>query len=79
MTEPPSPRTGALRPARGWPAGIVAAVAFTLLIAALDRSIGITFETNSDVAMMMIAHGFGIAAMPTPVLPFSNVVQGQIV
>jgi hypothetical protein len=45
----------------------------------IDRAVGITFETNDDVATMMIAHGFGIAAMPSPILPFSNVLEGWIV
>lgn len=37
------------------------------------------WETNDDVAMSMIAHGYGIAAISSPNLVFSNVVWGHIV
>ena len=53
--------------------------AYVLVILMLERKVGIFFESNDDVAMMMIAHGFGIAAVPSAVLPFSNVLQGYFV
>ncbi|WP_424810487.1 hypothetical protein [Roseococcus sp. YIM B11640] len=53
--------------------GFVAAIGFA------EARIGIHFETNDDVAMMMWAHGFGLAAVPTPMLFFSNLWQGYVV
>lgn len=38
-----------------------------------------TWETNDDVAMSMIAHGYGIAASSSPKLVFSNIIWGYIV
>lgn len=37
------------------------------------------WETNDDVAMAMVAHGYGFAAYGSPNLLFSNVVWGHIV
>jgi hypothetical protein len=37
------------------------------------------WETNDDVAMSMVAHGYGIAAYGSPHLRFSNVLWGGIV
>lgn len=37
------------------------------------------FETNDDVAMSMIAHGYGLAFLPSPNIMFSNVIYGWIV
>ena len=37
------------------------------------------WETNDDVAMSMVAHGYGIAAVGMPNLIFSNVVWGYLV
>lgn len=37
------------------------------------------WETNDDVAMSMIAHGYGIAAYSSPNLIFSNVLWGHLV
>jgi hypothetical protein len=68
-----------LEGAATWRAGLFAMLAYALCVALLDGSFGITFESNDDVAMLMIAHGFGIAAEPSAVLPFSNVVQGHVV
>lgn len=51
-------------------------LAFAMLTLLVERWFGIRFETNDDVAMMMMAHGFGIAGQPTPLLLFSNVWQG---
>ena len=38
-----------------------------------------TWETNDDVAMSMVAHGYGIAATESPNLFFSNVLWGHLV
>lgn len=37
------------------------------------------WETNDDVGLSMVAHGYGIAAFGSPKLVFSNVVWGHIV
>jgi NADH:ubiquinone oxidoreductase subunit 3 (subunit A) len=37
------------------------------------------FETNDDVAMSMVAHGYGIAEYGTPQLFFSNILWGILV
>ncbi|RUP29383.1 MAG: hypothetical protein EKK45_10810 [Curvibacter sp.] len=37
------------------------------------------WETNDDVAMSMVAHGYGIAAVGMPNLVFSNVIWGYLV
>ena len=37
------------------------------------------WDTNDDVAMSMIAHGYGIAAYSSPYLIFSNVLWGYLV
>lgn len=37
------------------------------------------WQTNDDVGMSMIAHGYGIAMYPSPYLIFSNVIWGEIV
>lgn len=34
------------------------------------------WETNDDVSMSMVAHGYGLAAIATPNLVFSNVLWG---
>lgn len=38
-----------------------------------------TWETNDDIAMSMVAHGYGIAAVGSPNLIFSNVLWGYLV
>ena len=38
-----------------------------------------TWETNDDVAMSMVAHGYGLATIGTPHLIFSNIIWGYIV
>lgn len=38
-----------------------------------------TWDTNDDVAMSMVAHGYGIAAIGSPNLIFSNVLWGYLV
>ena len=37
------------------------------------------WETNDDIAMSMVAHGYGIAARGAPTLIFSNVLWGYLV
>lgn len=37
------------------------------------------WETNDDVAMSMVAHGYGIAAVPSANIVFSNVLWGHLV
>lgn len=37
------------------------------------------WETNDDVAMSMVAHGYGVAAFGSPNLIFSNVLWGHLV
>lgn len=37
------------------------------------------WESNDDVAMSMVAHGYGIAAFGTPKIMFSNILWGQFV
>jgi hypothetical protein len=51
-------------------------IAITIGVAAV---FGIFFETNDDVAMMMFAHGFGVAAVPSAALITSNILEGKIV
>jgi hypothetical protein len=61
-----------------WPAlimiGAVAGILVTLCSIFPPR-----WETNDDIAMSMAAHGYGLAAIGTPDLVFSNVVWGCIV
>jgi hypothetical protein len=59
-------------------------IAFTvgsvaLLIALLYTWFTPRWETNDDVAMSMVAHGYGLAAYGSPHLVFSNVVWGLLV
>lgn len=56
-----------------------ALVFFCALTIAVAAVFGIFFETNDDVAMMMFAHGFGIAAVPSSALITSNFLEGKIV
>jgi hypothetical protein len=37
------------------------------------------WDTNDDVAMAMVAHGYGFVAQKSPNLLFSNVVWGHVV
>lgn len=57
------------------PAVIISSV-FVLLLCVL---IAPTWETNDDVAMSMVAHGYGIAATGSPNIIFSNIIWGYIV
>lgn len=37
------------------------------------------WETNDDIAMSMVAHGYGFVATSSPILVFSNVIWGYLV
>jgi hypothetical protein len=52
---------------------------FVSLIIFVNLWVGLYFETNDDVGMMMIAHGFGLSAAPSPTLLFSNALEGLAV
>lgn len=52
---------------------------FIAIILLVECVFGIWFETNDDVGMMMMAHGFGAAGEATPMLLFSSLWQGHIV
>ena len=54
-------------------ASVVTGLLVMLVWSALERR----WETNDDPAMMMLAHGFGIAAESTSQLVFSNVIWGH--
>lgn len=59
-------------------------VAGSLLISAafvlfLSLVLGAKWETNDDVAMSMVAHGYGVAAFGSPNIIFSNVLWGYLV
>jgi MFS family permease len=49
------------------------------LIATLCFMFKPCWETNDDVAMSMVAHGYGLAAYSSPQLIFSNVLWGYLV
>jgi len=49
------------------------------IVLGLTLGIGCRWETNDDVAMSMVAHGYGLAAHAAPTLIFSNVLWGHIV
>lgn len=55
---------------------LAGAAAFVLL---LGLVFGFRWETNDDVAMSMVAHGYGIAATGMPNIVFSNVLWGHLV
>lgn len=54
-------------------------VATALLIVLACYSFEPRWETNDDVAMSMVAHGYGLAAIQSPNLVFSNVLWGYLV
>ncbi len=58
-------------------AGSLAVAAFFVLL--LCFVFGARWETNDDVAMSMVAHGYGVAAFGTPNIIFSNVLWGYLV
>jgi len=58
---------------------LVAFVLATLWLACLLVIFDPVWETNDDVAMAMVAHGYGFASTGSPNLLFSNVLWGNIV
>ena len=68
-----------LRPNKHRSAFFSGLLVFSLIVALVDWLYGIRFETNDDVAMMMMNHGFGVAAQATPMILFSNIWQGSII
>lgn len=50
-----------------------------LAVASLSLLFEPVWRTNDDVAMAMIAHGYGLAAEASPAIYFSNVIWGHIV
>ena len=57
----------------------LALILTTALIITLCLTFNPRWETNDDVAMSMIAHGYGLAAYGSPNLIFSNVLWGCLV
>jgi len=55
---------------------LAASVSFVLLLYCFFDPL---WETNDDVAMSMVAHGYGISAQGSPHLVFSNVIWGYLV
>jgi len=51
----------------------------TVAIALVAATIGIYFETNDDVSMMLLAHGIAMTSHPTSLLLFSNRIQGELI
>jgi hypothetical protein len=49
---------------------------FVLVLCLVNEPI---WETNDDVAMSMVAHGYGIASVGAPTLVFSNVLWGHFI
>jgi len=69
---------GRLPGSKFWPvAGSLAASAAFVL--SLCLVLGARWETNDDVAMSMVAHGYGVGAFGSPNLIFSNVLWGYLV
>jgi hypothetical protein len=55
---------------------LATAVIFVLLLYLVFEP---RWETNDDVGMSMVAHGYGISAISSPKLIFSNVLWGYLV
>lgn len=70
--------TSSMRSLKGQPAFLAFMLA-TGLIVAFCFEFNPRFETNDDVGMSMIAHGYGLAAYGSPLLINSNVLWGNIV
>lgn len=74
----PTSVTSMLRSMKDQPA-FVAFILTAVLIVALCLAFNPRFETNDDVEMSMVAHGYGLAAYGSPHLVFSNVLWGYLV
>ncbi|NOU00421.1 MAG: hypothetical protein HOO95_02435 [Gallionella sp.] len=59
--------------------GLLAFFSVATFIASLYLTFEPRFETNDDVMMSMIAHGYGIAAYGSPQLVYSNVLWGYLI
>jgi hypothetical protein len=70
--------TGRLPGSKFWliAGSLVVAAAFVLILCSVFEA---RWETNDDVAMSMVAHGYGVAAFGSPNLIFSNVIWGYLV
>ena len=55
---------------------LLSSVVFMFVLYALFKPI---WETNDDVAMSMMAHGYGLAAFGSPLILFSNVLWGHLI
>ncbi|MBI2841619.1 MAG: hypothetical protein HYX75_25155 [Acidobacteria bacterium] len=58
--------------------GLLAMISIAALMGALCLVFDPRWETNDDVAMSMVAHGYGLATYSSPLLVFSNVMWGAI-
>lgn len=72
---PVLPKTEPLQFAKIFFSLAVSTVFILLLCSAFEPR----WETNDDIAMSMVAHGYGIAAFGSPNIVFSNVVWGYLV
>ncbi|NOU00423.1 MAG: hypothetical protein HOO95_02445 [Gallionella sp.] len=63
---------------KGHPA-LFALLWMAVLISLLCMTFDLSWQTNDDVTMSMIAHGYGIVAYGSPNLVFSNVLWGHLV
>lgn len=68
------------RPLQGAARGLAGALlTATCVVSLLCLLFSPQWETNDDVGMSMVAHGYGIAAKGSPNLIFSNVLWGHLV
>lgn len=58
---------------------LIACVVSIALVALLCLFFEPRWETNDDIAMSMVAHGYGLASVPSPHLVFSNVIWGSLI
>jgi hypothetical protein len=58
---------------------LIALLSVAALVVAVCAVFDPVYQTNDDIAMSMIAHGYGIAAYGSPNLVFSNVLWGHVV
>ena len=59
--------------------GVLSLAIVLFYVAGLCLLFSPRWETNDDIAMSMIAHGYGFAAFPSEKLVFSNVIWGHFV
>lgn len=58
---------------------VISIASIVLIMALAVLLLNPMWETNDDLAMSMIAHGYGFSAYPSPNLLFSNVIWGELV